>query len=53
MEKQGRFRSLEDELLARKPDLMKILHSVRADPEALAKIKARAEENRRKAEMAN
>lgn len=53
MEKQGRFRSLEDELLASKRDLLKILNAVRNDPEALAKIKARAEENRRKAEMAS
>ena len=50
MEKQGRFRSLEDELLTSKRDLLKILHSVRNDPEALAKIRERVKRNREAAE---
>lgn len=53
MSEKSRPRSALDELLLRKADLMKILNAVRADPEAMAKVQARVEENRRKAALVN
>ncbi|MBR0087544.1 MAG: hypothetical protein IJL98_07390, partial [Lachnospiraceae bacterium] len=49
----GNFKSVEAELLASKRDLMKFLDVVRKDPVLMAKVKARVEENRRKAALAN
>ena len=48
----GNFKSVEAELLASKRDLMKFLDFVRKDPVLMAKVKARVEENRRKAALA-
>lgn len=49
----GNFKSVEAELLASKRELMKFLDFVRNDPVLMAKVKARVEENRRKAALAN
>lgn len=53
MVKGSNPRSAREELLLRKADLMKILNAVRTDPEAMAKVQARVEENRRKAALVN
>lgn len=53
MDKGSNPRSALDELLLRKADLMKILNEVLTDPEAMAKVQARVEENRRKAALEN
>lgn len=47
----GNFKSVEAELLASKRELMKFLDFVRKDPVLMAKVKARVEENRRKAAL--